>query len=277
VNTDDVTAFFPLGYISTDTFNIHGLEIPNQKFFLEHNCTRAQQVEGTSEGRFSISLTPPVANESIQSPFWSLYAAGKLESSLFSFSLKEDDAIATLGGADPSKFSGEIQWASVDNYDNWYVYVPAVYLNGGQQAVHNVTPPAGADPYYYGLLDTWSNRVYAPTFEVLTSIYGQISPDIHRIGNSGVWGAPCDILDRVATDITLTIGTTLLTNVTIPKARFNLGPISGQPGICEAVIRNMNPHWDDIAFWTLGQGFLENYYTVWDAMEKRVGFANLAS
>jgi Eukaryotic aspartyl protease len=80
--------------------------------------------------------------------------------------------------------------------------------------------------------------------------------------------------------------------VSISPASFNLGRISRGSDIClagasanptgselfAAFLRNQKKltldH--DIAFWILGDVFLQNVYTAWDVGGSRIGFATLA-
>lgn len=136
------------------------------------------------------------------------------------------------------------------------------------------------------VLDSGTPSIMAPSRDVAAAVYAQISPDIYQIDKVGTWGASCeDMANIVATgaEITFTLGwesngmgTQL--NVTIPSSVFNLGPYPNIPGVCQAVVNN----WQDpvvynntMGLWVLGSPLLKNYYTAWDGLNQRVGFALL--
>lgn len=105
-----------------------------------------------------------------------------------------------------------------------------------------------------------------------------------EIDPSGAWGAPCAVLDAVAPKrLTFSInnGTGSYFNLTLTHNFFNLGEYPGQPGICQAVFSHpvipiADPLGEGRPVWILGSPILKEYYTVWDGLNLKVGFAKSA-
>ncbi len=109
-------------------------------------------------------------------------------------------------------------------------------------------------------------------------IYAAVSPKIRQIDARGAWGAECDVMKTLAPSLTFTLAdaTGASLDVTVDPGSFNVGPYPGQPGICQAVVLHPFPPTNLSApFWTLGSPLIKQYYTVWDAGNLQVGFANV--
>ncbi|CAJ2512165.1 Uu.00g051800.m01.CDS01 [Anthostomella pinea] len=65
-------------------------------------------------------------------------------------------------------------------------------------------------------------------------------------------------------------------NVTLPAGSFNLGEYPGQLGICQAVF-NSPGNMDAGSLWIIGSPLLKAYYTVWDGLNHKIGWATLKS
>lgn len=70
----------------------------------------------------------------------------------------------------------------------------------------------------------------------------------------------------------------VLMNVTMPKQNFNLGEYPGQPGICQGpFVNSVEPSYlpTGEGLWLIGSPLLKAYYTVWDGLNFRIGWAQL--
>ncbi|EON96397.1 putative acid protease protein [Phaeoacremonium minimum UCRPA7] len=117
-----------------------------------------------------------------------------------------------------------------------------------------------------------------PDYNTTRDLYAQIDDRFVQIDPLGAWGAPCRKMDTIAKDITITFGPSSGTrlNVTIPKRFFNLGPYPGKPGFCQAVFSNpLEPviNDDGRGVWVIGSPLLKNYYTAWNGLDLKIGFA----
>ena len=103
-------------------------------------------------------------------------------------------------------------------------------------------------------------------------LYGRILPQITEIDPLGAWGAPCDLIDLIAVDLTFTFSGI---NVTAPKESFNLGPYKDRKNTCQAVFSSAGPlsKPGQGPFFILDAPPLKQYYTVWDGWHGQIGFS----
>lgn len=216
--------------------------------------------------------------------FWNLYYGGELSSPVFSWYTvpsSEFGAELTLGGTDTSKYEGEI--VTVDLNQNiseiggtWVIDQPAVFLDGVRAL--NISGDGKPLPPGISILDTGTPFIMPPDFNTTADLYAQISPSITEIDPVGVWGAPCAELERIAVNVTFTFGSgAQALNLTVPRAFFNLGEYPGQPGVCQALFVSPLPdegsYYDGLPLWLVGSPLLKEYYSVWDGLNFRLGFA----
>lgn len=188
--------------------------------------------------------------------------------------------ILTLGGIDSSKFTGPLKWVALDadlstSHQSWVMELQAFYIGKKRFRSPENTPY----PPSLSILDSATSYIMAPDYNTTRDLYAQVDDRIFQIDPLGAWGAPCQKIDSIAKDITITFGpsTGAQLNVTIPKRFFNLGPYPGKPGICQAVFSNpLEPviNDDGRGVWIIGSPLLKNYYTAWDGLGLKVGFAS---
>ncbi|KAH8887211.1 acid protease [Thozetella sp. PMI_491] len=215
--------------------------------------------------------------------YWDLWFENLIPEPIFSFYYvpgPSNQGELTLGGTDPARYEGEIQQIPLnleasEKYRTWTLDVPAIFFdglpltnssNGKQPVVNNLA-----------IVDTGTASMLAPDNQTAADLYSQISPEIQPLDDFGTWGAECETIDRVAVDVTFTIGPPdQLLNLTIPKAYFNLGEI--RPGICQSLFAHSTPSlfappYNGQATWIIGGPMLEQYYTVWNSNDIWLGFA----
>ena len=275
--------------VNSDTVSLGGLTATDQWIIL---CTHFPSVftDLPMDGIMGLGVAPRSADEGIPT-FWSWYYSGQLAEPVFSFYFVPGStyhAELTLGGVNPSKYIGDIAYANLNpnvsvlseayvlDFLGLYIHDRPVLTNGNYSSGIVGGQPA---PFAPGLLalDTGTAFLQTPDKDTAEEIYRQISPYITQIDPAGAWGAPCPILDAVATDVTFRIGGGG-PPLTLPREFFNLGEYPGQPGICQAVFNNPTVPMEDPtgqgrAVWLVGSPLLKAYYTVWNGLDLRVGFA----
>jgi cathepsin D len=272
------------GSVVTDKVAIGHLTSPNQTFLLADSYAQAlddMPIDGI------IGMSPPNVS-SIGTPFfWYLVDSGQIDSPIFSFYIPpfpSKGAEITLGGIDESKLKGAIDYVSL-NADlsalagSWIMDQSAIYAGG--KLLGNSSDGATPLPASYSFLDTGTAFMQTPDFGTAKELYAQISPLIYQIDPAGAWGAPCAVLDAVATPLTFTLGTAdTAANFTIPASNFNIGQYPGQPGICQAVFNNpLDPFFapDGSPIWIIGSPLLKYYYTVWDGINLVIGWGKISA
>ncbi len=180
---------------------------------------------------------------------------------------------------DKTKYDGPLTTVSLNTTISaaagaWAMDQHSVFIGG--RAVLNST---SGKPFEQGIsaLDTGTAFIQPPNTQTTKDLYAAISSQIQPIGELGSWGAPCDVLDKFAVDVTFQFGPKGEFNATVPKEFFNLGPFPGQTRLCEAIfVAPPGGSFDalpGIPVWVIGSPLLKHYFTVWDGLSYEVGFA----
>ena len=260
-----------------DTVSLGGVTVPSYTFLLcdSYGPALANQVP---DGILGIGVYDPT------SFYWALWDAGKLQSPTFGLytpSMQENAGLLTLGGVDSSKFVGSLEWINLDanlstSHQSWVMELQAFYIGKKKfrSPGNTVYPPS------LSILDIGTSYIMTPDYNTTRDLYAQIDDNLIQIDPLGAWGAPCWKMNSIARDITITFGPAggAQLNVTIPKRFFNLGPYAGHPGICQAVFSNPTEpvsNDDGRGVWIIGSPLLKNYYTAWNGLDLKVGFARI--
>ncbi|KAG8980265.1 Type I transmembrane sorting receptor, partial [Tulasnella sp. 427] len=126
---------------------------------------------------------------------------------------------------------------------------------GGQAATQSISC----------VMDTGTTGIYLPT-SYAEAIYANIQGATAAPGQSqGMYAYPCD---AQIPEIAFVFGGT---SYAIDSRDLNLGTISG--GYCIGSIMGMDTSESGVNFATVGDAFLKNWYSVYDAGGNRVGLA----
>lgn len=179
--------------------------------------------------------------------YWYLVESGQLPAPEFSYYIEPREVHGsqiTLGGVDKSKYKGEISTlplspiAADPRVVAWVLQLPAIYIEG-KRVVNTTEPGIGAPlPYAEAKLDIATSFMGCPNNETARDMYALISPLIYEIDPVlGIWGAACDVVDRVAKDVTFTFGAEggPQLNMTVPKENFNAGPLPWNTSLCQGI------------------------------------------
>lgn len=232
---------------------------------------------------------------------WALYEAGLVDSGVFGMYMPSGQVSGgqlTFGGVDETKFEGGLTWVSLNRdlaaeHEQWVVNMQTIFINGNQLQVPtpstNDSSPSNS-PYPQSLvqvLDTGTSFIMAPDNATAAALYAQISPKLVQLDPVGTWGCSCEDMDAIVdsgAELSFPLGYNnedgQQYNLTLPSSVFNLGPYPDNPGLCQAVVNNWSDgvfYNDTVGLWTLGSPLLKNYYTAWDGLSLRVGFAPLRS
>ncbi|KAK7424618.1 hypothetical protein QQZ08_008501 [Neonectria magnoliae] len=279
------------GSIVSDTVSISGLSVENQTFLLcdSYDENLGEDPIGPNiHGIFG--LAPPGSsvfshefNKTFSTTFWNLVADGQVPEPLFSLYLNSGSdspsGELTLGGIDSSKYDGDITWVDFNEtitglVGEWFIDNPTFYIN--DKPVRN-SKTAVPFPGAVTLLDTGTAYIMTPDYQTAKDIYAAISPEIKQLDALGVWGAPCSVMEKLAPELTFTVGAgDKLVNLTMPRNAFNLGEHDAHPGQCQGVILHSPVLISDLAsVWVLGSPVLKGYYTVWQGENLQLGVAEL--
>lgn len=269
---------------------IGGLAVENQTFFLADGYPKEigeNPLGPDIDGIFG--LGPPGASiigmqleKNLSTTFWSLVKSGQLPEPLFGLALNAGDSPSgelTLGGVDTSKYEGSLTKvpfnASVTAMvGQWFINTPKFFVDKKsiEDSATNKSFPEGIS-----IVDTGTAYIQTPDKQTAKDMYAAISPEIKMLDKLGVWGAPCDVMEKLEPELTFTVGAgDRLVNLTMPRDAFNLGEHPSHPGKCQGVILHaVEPISPDAAVWIIGSPVLKGYYTVWDGENLELGLGKL--
>jgi hypothetical protein len=247
---------FCSGTTATDTVSVAGLSVSKQNFALikkqSPNLFEATGIEGI----FGMGFSATSALRT--SPFFlNLINQKKVKQPMFSLLMSPKSvgrAQLTLGGTDPSKYSGSINYLPVPSGPSWRIRFDAISVNGKATGIRS----------QYAVADTGTSNMIAPAKDA-RAIYALISPNIKMIDPRGAYGMPCSQIKGLNATITFTMGGR---KYTIPSKELSVGPYPGKPGMCQTLINS-----GSTPFWIIGGSLMKYYYTVWDMGNRRLGWA----
>lgn len=259
------------GIYVADKVGVAGLSVPDQQFLLADSFGEFFR-DKPFQGVMGIGVVNQTELPNQKPWYWSLYYSGQLESPTISFYYppgQKDGAEMTLGGVNPSRYKGEMKYFDLFNGGGMFgTRQSGLYING--------------KPFASGVKSAVTFDTGTPYFmtrdSTVADIYSRISPNITKLDREA-WGAPCDLVDSIAVDFTFTYGLANGNNinVTMPRSAFNLGPYKGSTTTCQTVFSSgdLGSDGDDPSY-LIGAPLLKEYYTVWDGLNYKMGFGELA-
>ena len=278
------------GQVVSDVVSIGGLAVEKQTFFLAEEYPQELGEHPLGPGIDGIfGLGPPGASiigkqleKNLSTTLWRLVESGQLHEPLFGLALNGGDSPSgelTLGGVDTSRYEGSLATvpfnATVTSMvGQWFINTPNFFVD--KKSINNSATKASF-PAGISIVDSGTAYIQTPDKQTAEDIYASISPDIKTLGDLGVWGAPCEVMEELEPELTFTVGAgDRLVNVTMAREAFNLGEHPSHPGKCQGVLLHaVEPISTDAAVWILGSPILKGYYTVWDGKNLELGLGKL--
>ncbi|KAI9463767.1 acid protease [Russula earlei] len=240
----------------SDVVSIAGLTAHTQTLGLATNYPYGFQMDHFSPdgvmglGFESISVYNPTP------PFQTLISEDALTSPVFGLKLASSGSELFLGGVNDTLFTGNITWVSLSTTSFWHAHFGLFSANGARVAGKR-----------QAIFDTGTQQIIGNPLGI-ERLFARITGAMPapQYGD-GIYTIPCDF----DTPISIWVGSK---EVHISPASFNLGPVSEGSSNCTAGAAADSSLTGE--FWILGDVFLQNVYTVWDAGNARMGFATLA-
>ncbi|XP_040012821.1 napsin-A isoform X2 [Xiphias gladius] len=248
------------GFISEDTVTIAGLSVPGQQFGeavkqpgITFAVARFDGVLGMAYPSISVANVIPVFDKAM--------AAKLLPQNIFSFYISRDQTAAVggeliLGGTDPQYYTGDLHYVNVTRKAYWQIEMNGVEV-GSQLTLCKASCQA--------IVDTGTSLIVGPREEirVLQRAIGALPLLM------GEYFIDCKMIPSLPV-ISLNIGGKML-NLTgedyvIKESQMGIS-------ICLSGFMGMDFPPPVGPLWILGDMFIGKYYTVFDRIADRVGFA----
>ncbi|KAL2257351.1 hypothetical protein VTK26DRAFT_293 [Humicola hyalothermophila] len=240
------------GTVGQDTASLAGLKF-NLSFGLA-NYTHDQFKYFAFDGILGLSPGPSATGTFLQT----LKEDKVLDSLVFGVSLNRDsdghnDGQITFGGIDETKYTGDITYTKVPSPDKesgeWNIPMDSPSFNGKSAGVKG----------RLAAIDTGTSFIFAPP-EDLEALFKHVpGASSYANGEYIEYKVPCDTKHSI--------------DITFSGVTYAISPrdwIAGSDGNC---ISRIYGYTFKENTWLLGDTFLKNVYTVFDADKMRIGFA----
>ncbi|KEI36535.1 uncharacterized protein L969DRAFT_90876 [Mixia osmundae IAM 14324] len=184
-------------------------------------------------------------------------AAHQLSSNIFAMALGRTksgtQSSMTVGGVDPSKFSGSISYVNVaGNSGFWTVRLPKITATTSAKKV-------GGSYSVLAVIDSGTTLILAPADQA-RAFWAAVPGSAPVAGAAGYYSYPCST--KVAASFQFAVGAA----ITVAESDMQFATINGK---CVGSIVGSA----SLDTWILGAAFMRSAYTVFDVSNSRVGFA----
>ncbi|KAJ6562303.1 acid protease [Mycena capillaripes] len=250
------------GPIVTDTVSVAGVNATGQ-YFSPVTILSSDFASDPADGILGLAF-PLISGLPQKSPFFNTtYHNGQLPANSFGYYLGSTKSELWLGGTDPSKYKGTIEYHGI-NTSTGFWQVP-----GGSVKV----PVAPVDPSVavsgiQTIIDSGTTLIYGPPAAV-AKVWAKVPGSAVFDADEGLYSFPCATPPRIV----FNWGGS---DWAISAANLNLGLTKKGSTKCVGAIVGQDLGLNDDQLWVLGDSFMKNVYTVFDFGQNAVGFASLA-
>ncbi|GAB1312963.1 hypothetical protein MFIFM68171_03173 [Madurella fahalii] len=241
------------GIVGHDTVSLAGFNL-DMSFGLA-NYTHNDFKHFAFDGILGLTMSASVTGTFLQM----IKAKKLLDPLMFSVSLNRDsdgrnDGQVTFGGVDKTKYTGDITYTSVRSPEKgageWAIPLAGVGANGKPSGVTN----------RLAYIDTGTSFVFAPPDD-LAALFKLIpGATSYKNGDYVEYKVPCN--------------TKLPISLTFSGVTYDISPADWVVGKGDHCISRLYGYEIKQGTWLLGDTFLKNVYSVFDADQMRIGFAS---
>ncbi|KAF5368529.1 hypothetical protein D9758_002296 [Tetrapyrgos nigripes] len=242
------------GPIYKDTVNVAGIRAEGQYFSAVTSLSRSFE-NSPDDGVFGLAFRR-ISNIGRDTFIDNAYAQGAISSKVFSFFLAQQGSELYLGGANSKHYTGAIEYHSI--IDSGFWQIPGVSVWNGE---NNVAGGLSA------VIDSGTTIMYGPP-EAVRQFYATIPGAKVFDSASGLYSFPCNSTPSLS----FSWGGELWT---VSPQDFNLGLTAEGASTCVGALGGQNVGLGPGA-WLLGDSFMKGVYTVFNAENMAIGFAQLA-
>ncbi|KAJ7092852.1 acid protease [Mycena belliarum] len=243
------------GPIYTDTVTVAGIKATKQ-YFSPVTTLSASFQNDPIDGILGLAF-PSISNIGHNPFFVTADSAGAVAANQFGFYLASSGSELYLGGSNQDKYSGEIEFTSVDSSSGFWQATGAKVKVGSSTAVSGIQT----------IIDSGTTLAYGPPADV-KRLFAKVAGAKVYDSTNGYYSYPCDSPPAIS----FNYGGK---DWTISAANLNLGQTEAGSDDCVASLAAQDLGLGS-GVWLLGDAFMKNVYTVFDFDQVAVGFAELA-
>ncbi|GJE96864.1 aspartic protease [Phanerochaete sordida] len=243
------------GPVYTNSVTVAGLTAKNQYF--SPVTTLSSSFSGDPIDGI-LGLAYPAISNLGQEPFFNtLIDQGTVSEGVFGFKLASSGSTLFLGGTDTSKYTGSIEYHSIDQSTGFW------QATGAKSVAGSKTPNTNFET----IIDSGTTIMYGPPSAVKT-FYAAIPGSAVYDSSQGYYSYPCNSPPTVGFSWG---GKTW----PVTSANFNLGTTEDGSSQCVGALAGQDLGLGN-SVWLLGDSFMKNVYTAFSFDQNAVGFATLA-
>ncbi|GJJ14518.1 hypothetical protein Clacol_008782 [Clathrus columnatus] len=242
------------GVIETDTVIVAGVKVTNQ-FFSPVDNLSAVFGDDPIDGILGMGF-PSIANLAKDPFFVTAFKQGAVSCNEFAFKLATSDSSLFLGGTDPSKYVGPIEFHSISNDSGFW------QIGSASVAIGSETVVSG----FQTIIDSGTTIINGPP-EAVKAFYAQIPNATLFDPVNGLYSFPCSSVPSVS----FNWGGR---SWPISQQNFNIGNLGNGSLDCAGAIAGVDLGLGEDV-WLLGDSFMKNVYSVFSFEKNAVGFATL--
>ncbi|KAI5107358.1 nothepsin, partial [Silurus meridionalis] len=247
------------GFLGYDTITMGQLRVKHQQIGLSTEEPGNHFAKPLHDGllglAFKPSDSPTIVNTMIKE--------GVIDEPIFAFYLSRDSehgSEVVFGGVDHSHYQGEINWVPVQHDSHWQLNFEGFEVNGHSTGF--------CDQGCTAITDTGTSLLLCPP-QYVHSLHHMLGAKQDGNGN---YVFDCDAVSSLPTLTFIMNGA----HLHLPGSAYVLRN-GGSGSHCKSGIKaSKDKERDGHPFWTLGDVFLRQFYSVFDQGHARVGFATLA-
>ncbi|KAJ7033552.1 acid protease [Mycena alexandri] len=243
------------GPVYSDTVTVAGVTVKNQ-FFGPATALSPDFATDPIDGIFGLAL--PILSKIRKFPFFANAAAQEsVRVSQFSFYLADNGSELYLGGTDPTKYTGKVEFHNVDAYEGYWQPTGAKVKVGSGTILTKLET----------IIDSGSTIIYGDP-AAIQQIYAAVPGAQPFEEAKGYYTFPCDSPPVIS----FNWGGK---DWEISADNVNLGLAAVDSPDCVAALAALDLGFGPDVF-ILGDAFMRNVYSVFDMGREAVGFAALA-
>ncbi|KAI1794939.1 acid protease [Ganoderma leucocontextum] len=240
----------------SDTVIVGGVTVSRQ--FLAAVTEESSEFQSEPiDGIMGMGL-PALSNLQTTPFFYTAMQQGVVPDTTFAFKLAQSGSELTIGGTNSDSFTGDIEYHPLSSTIGYWI------IGGGSVTVNGQAPSSISA--FQTIIDSGSTLITAPT--AAAEAFWQTVQGANQL-EQGIYTFPCDSVPEVA----FSWGGN---SWSISANDLNLGPMEEGSSDCAGAITGADLGLGDDV-WLLGDTFMKNVYTVFNADQSgSVGFAQLA-